>query len=237
MDSSDMVLLTSSTGPHLDYYVENDEWDLLGTGFQTDYYTDSFGNYSAVRFQISMQRRPSFYVITMLLPVFLLSFLNSCCFLVPPDSGEKINLSMSMFLAFVLLLTILTAELPSSSRNMFVFEITICINLIMSGITVILSTLIVNLCNTSDIGLSLSSLRRVTCTQCKNMCKKCHERTEDATSIDKRTNSVVETKSYEEVTHNIEGKVFAKRLDRILFRLSVFINVILACVFFSFVLS
>jgi hypothetical protein len=73
-----MILTTSTTGPSLKYYRLNDAWDITHTGIETDMYADGFGNYSAVRFNIRLQRRPSFYVITMLLPVFLLSLSVSC---------------------------------------------------------------------------------------------------------------------------------------------------------------
>ena len=240
MEWTHMILTTSTTGPSLKYYRLNDAWDITHTGIETDVYADGFGNYSAVRFNISLQRRPSFYVITMLLPVFLLSFLNSFCFLLPPESGEKIGLSISLFLTFVLLLTIVTTEMPSSSRNMFIFEIVIGVQLFSSGINLIIGILIVKAYHTPYFKSVFSIIRWISRKKCRRptfvCCNKQH--TLPIANQEMETNLNSNNIPNIKCDHSYrEGKAIAYKMDMLLFKCTFVINLAVAIGFFVTVLS
>ena len=71
-----------------------------------------------MNFFIKLKRKPGFYVMTFLAPGLVLSLLAVVVFMVPPEAGEKISLSISVLLAFIVLLTILSDKIPQTSEKM-----------------------------------------------------------------------------------------------------------------------
>lgn len=94
-------------------------------------------NFTAIDYYIHMKRKPMFYVLTMIVPVVLLSILDLFCFVLPIESGDKINLPMAIFLTFAVFLTFIADELPKSSESVFIFGIYIDCQLVLSGLTII----------------------------------------------------------------------------------------------------
>ncbi|XP_055954377.1 acetylcholine receptor subunit epsilon-like [Patella vulgata] len=84
---------------------------------------DSNGTYKQLIFQISLSRYPLFYVLTTILPICLLAFLNPVVFLVPAESGEKISLSVSILLAYSVILSALSELLPEVSENISILGV------------------------------------------------------------------------------------------------------------------
>ena len=69
-------------------------------------------------FTFVFERRPDFYIITMIMPLIILSILGLLTFPLPPDSGEKISLGMAVLLSFVVIQVSVTQYLPSSYSSM-----------------------------------------------------------------------------------------------------------------------
>jgi hypothetical protein len=75
--------------------------------------------YSQVTFYLRLSRRALYYWLTVLLPVLVTSVLIPLVFLLPHDSGEKIGYCLTVLLAYVVILTIVTDSLPTSAKNSF----------------------------------------------------------------------------------------------------------------------
>ncbi|WAR21727.1 ACH10-like protein [Mya arenaria] len=71
---------------------------------------------AAVIFKIKMKRKPTYYVINIIMPVTLLSFLNVITFALPVTSGERASYAITVFLSMAVFLTIVSAELPKNSN-------------------------------------------------------------------------------------------------------------------------
>ena len=71
-----------------------------------------------VDFAIKLKRKPLFYVMTLLVPCLMLSLLTGVVFMVPPEAGEKISLSISVLLSFTVFLMILADNMPQTSDKM-----------------------------------------------------------------------------------------------------------------------
>ena len=74
--------------------------------------------YAYVDFTIKLKRKPVFYVMTLLVPSLVLSLLTVVVFLVPPEAGEKISLSISILLSFTVFLILLADNIPQTSEQM-----------------------------------------------------------------------------------------------------------------------
>ncbi|KAK6187535.1 hypothetical protein SNE40_005537 [Patella caerulea] len=89
--------------------------------------------------QISLSRYPLFYVLTIILPICLLAVLNPVVFLVPAESGEKISLSVSILLAYSVILSALSELLPEVSDNISILGVYVCIMLCLKVVSVLAS--------------------------------------------------------------------------------------------------
>ena len=112
--AAEMTLKTTSSTWNLDLYEDNPEWTIARTS--CDAYTES--NVSYVDFSIELKRIPTYYLINLIAPVCLLSLLNVCVFILPPESGERVGFSITCFLSFVVLLNIVMSFIPASSANL-----------------------------------------------------------------------------------------------------------------------
>ena len=59
-------------------------------------------------------------MIHVMVPVVLTSSLNTLCFILPPDSGEKVTFSISVFLSLAVLQGIVNNALPVTSDGISV---------------------------------------------------------------------------------------------------------------------
>ena len=66
---------------------------------------------------IHLRRRSLFHVLNIIIPCLLLSVLNLMVFVLPPESGEKIQLGMTNLLALVLFQQLITDNLPPTSAD------------------------------------------------------------------------------------------------------------------------
>ena len=99
------------------YFQENGEWTVLKTWNERSEYTEDGYTYAKVTFYIKLQRRAVYYGLNTMLPVLLNSLLIPMVFLLPHDSGEKIGYCLTVLLAYVVILTIVTAGLPTTAKS------------------------------------------------------------------------------------------------------------------------
>ena len=117
-NTKDLVKVTKGTiGINASFYQESAEWSISSTT-ATDYETATS---SGVTFTIELKRKPLFYLINILVPVIMLAIINVFVFMLPATSGEKTGLSVTVFLAFAVFLTIISAELPQTSEKISTF--------------------------------------------------------------------------------------------------------------------
>jgi nicotinic acetylcholine receptor len=69
-------------------------------------------------FHINMKRNYQFYVNHMIFPFSILSCLTLFVFWLPPDSGEKITLTITILLALTVFLQLISDYTPKASSNL-----------------------------------------------------------------------------------------------------------------------
>ncbi|GFO18471.1 neuronal acetylcholine receptor subunit alpha-3 [Plakobranchus ocellatus] len=138
------VSIQSQDGVRTDFYSENGDWAIKGMSVDRTEYYDNGHPYSRLTFSVEVKRRSTFHWINIIIPILVNSFLICFVFLLPADSGEKMGYSLTCLLAFVVLLTLLAADMPTSAKHTALLEVYITLTLGFSAMSVFLSQLVLH---------------------------------------------------------------------------------------------
>ena len=199
--------------PYL-FYQENAQW--IVSDVRTEYkikrsdeleYTGS-----VYLFEIFLQRRSSYYVLNIVLPIGLMSLLNLCCFLIPPESGEKMTLSVSLFLTFAVYITVLNNELPKSSTQVSCFVVFLFWQFFLSGVTIAMEAFV--------LYIFFNRMERSIWSCMKNLLstKKGHTTDDEVITGEKSSTS--------KGTIELTNEEFATKLDRLFMTVVIILDVV-----------
>ena len=113
----------------LQYYVENGIWELVKT--ESEAFEVGLPMYTVT---LTVTRKPTFVVIIVIVPIMLLSFMSIMVFLLPPESGERISYSITLLLALVVFLTIISDNIPKTSSPLSILSYFIGLHMLLSGV-------------------------------------------------------------------------------------------------------
>jgi len=88
-----------------------------------------------------MKRRPAFYVVNIVLPVMFLMALNSCVFVLPSESGERVSYSITVLLAITVFMTLTGDNLPKTSEPMSLLSYFLMFDLVFSSVICVVTML------------------------------------------------------------------------------------------------
>ena len=112
-------LINGSDRVGLDAYTHSGEWDILRTEAKSSdqfYESDPGVPFPRVRFTLYMRRKPMFYLINIITPCMMMSLLSVLVFYLPPDSGEKVSLGITVLLSFSVFLLLVAENVPKTSE-------------------------------------------------------------------------------------------------------------------------
>lgn len=112
-DSWEVSLNSTRKDIDLVEYKGHGEWELLHTKVMTKINKND-GSYS-VKFHFQLKRRSTFFVVGLLVPLLIMAFLSVLVFILPHESGERVGLSITIFLSITVFLTIAQDILPGTS--------------------------------------------------------------------------------------------------------------------------
>ncbi|KAK7478430.1 hypothetical protein BaRGS_00030355, partial [Batillaria attramentaria] len=97
-------------------YLKSGTWDIVDCpGHIVTNTSDEFGeSKQMIVFQFKLRRKTLFYTVNLIIPCVLISFVSVCVFALPADAGEKITLCISVLLALVVFLLLVSKILPPS---------------------------------------------------------------------------------------------------------------------------
>ncbi|XP_071531432.1 neuronal acetylcholine receptor subunit alpha-7-like [Panulirus ornatus] len=109
--------LNSEDGADVSGYIKNGEWDLIAVPGKrnTLSYSCCPEIYVDVTFQIHIRRRTLYYFSNLIMPCVLISSMALLGFTLPPDSGEKLTLGVTILLSLTVFLNIVTENIPETS--------------------------------------------------------------------------------------------------------------------------
>ena len=67
-----------------------------------------------IRFTLTLERKPIYYLLNIIIPTIVLAVLSALTFAVPVESGEKMSLGISILLAFSVFMLILQENTPQA---------------------------------------------------------------------------------------------------------------------------
>ena len=118
-------------------FVANSIWEVTSL----DAFDNVTNDETDVTFVIHLRRKPYHYIMTLLVPVVFLGVLNPVSFLIPADAGEKMGYSVTIFLTFIVYLTIISSELPANSESNCILSIYLIIKLQVGVIIIFISSI------------------------------------------------------------------------------------------------
>uniref|UniRef100_A0A1B6CC32 Neurotransmitter-gated ion-channel transmembrane domain-containing protein n=1 Tax=Clastoptera arizonana TaxID=38151 RepID=A0A1B6CC32_9HEMI len=109
--------LKSESGGDLSDFITNGEWYLLGMPGKknTIVYQCCPEPYVDVTFTIQIRRRTLYYFFNLIVPCVLISSMALLGFTLPPDSGEKLTLGVTILLSLTVFLNLVAESMPTTS--------------------------------------------------------------------------------------------------------------------------
>lgn len=98
-------------------FIENTEWEVIGADAMNvvNYYGDL--TYPTFECVLRLRRKPLFYVMNLLFPCFVVSFMAALGFVLPPQAGEKVNLQITILLSLAVFQLVTVNMIPPSGEK------------------------------------------------------------------------------------------------------------------------
>uniref|UniRef100_A0A6Q2Z8G3 Cholinergic receptor, nicotinic, delta (muscle) n=1 Tax=Esox lucius TaxID=8010 RepID=A0A6Q2Z8G3_ESOLU len=99
-------------------FTENGEWEIIHKPARRNTYKSipmESNKHQDITFYLIIKRKPLFYIVNIIIPCVLISFMASLVYYLPADSGEKMTLSISVLLAQSVFLLLISQRLPETS--------------------------------------------------------------------------------------------------------------------------
>uniref|UniRef100_A0A4W5JIN3 Acetylcholine receptor subunit delta n=1 Tax=Hucho hucho TaxID=62062 RepID=A0A4W5JIN3_9TELE len=99
-------------------FTENGEWEIIHKPARRNTYKNipiESNKHQDITFYLIIKRKPLFYIVNIIIPSVLISFMATLVYYLPADSGEKMTLSISVLLAQSVFLLLISQRLPETS--------------------------------------------------------------------------------------------------------------------------
>ncbi|KAK7114908.1 hypothetical protein V1264_000889 [Littorina saxatilis] len=116
------------------------EWTLVST---EAVYKVRPSDFWVLHFKFTLKRKVLFYVINIILPIVLLSLMNCLVFLLPVESGEKMTVSVTVFLSFAVFMSLINDSLPQNSDSICLFSAYVAVQMFLSVCSIVMAAVIV----------------------------------------------------------------------------------------------
>ena len=105
------------------FYKQSGQWELVEpVSLQlrnTSFGADEEASQQILEYLFVFKRNPTFYVTVIILPSIILGLMSMLSFLIPPHSGDKVSLGVTLLLSLTVELLVISDILPPSSTSDF----------------------------------------------------------------------------------------------------------------------
>uniref|UniRef100_A0A914VAA8 Uncharacterized protein n=1 Tax=Plectus sambesii TaxID=2011161 RepID=A0A914VAA8_9BILA len=124
-------------------YVVSGEFDLVNVHQKRRVvkYTCCPEPYPDVTFFIHIRRKTLYYMYNVVFPCMMMSALTLLVFCLPPDSGEKIALGITVLLAFSVFVLAIAEKMPETSDSMPLIGIYLTVVMGMTSVSVVMTVM------------------------------------------------------------------------------------------------
>lgn len=137
-------VINASNRADMTSYVLNSEWHVHNVPVSrlVTYYGDD--PYPTLILQLLLERRPLFYALNLLFPCFVISSVAVLGFLLPPASGEKVNLEITVLLSLAVFQLIVLELMPPSGKVSFM-GLYFIISMVLVGFSCFTTVVVLNI--------------------------------------------------------------------------------------------
>ncbi|XP_066584869.1 neuronal acetylcholine receptor subunit alpha-7-like isoform X1 [Prorops nasuta] len=109
--------LQDEAGGDISSFITNGEWDLLGVPGKRNkiFYKCCPEPYIDITFVVIIRRRTLYYFFNLIVPCVLIASMAVLGFTLPPDSGEKLSLGVTILLSLTVFLNMVAETMPATS--------------------------------------------------------------------------------------------------------------------------
>ncbi|XP_002741012.1 neuronal acetylcholine receptor subunit alpha-6-like [Saccoglossus kowalevskii] len=149
----ELLLSLMSDEAEKEDFWENSEWEVMsvpGRNYTMKY--DCCNEiYSNIKYVVIIRRRSAFYVVNLIIPCMIMSFLTLMVFYLPPDSGEKVSLSISILLALSVFQLLVADIMPPSSIAMPLIGRYLMFTEVLVMVSIIITVIVLNIHHRSGV--------------------------------------------------------------------------------------
>ncbi|KAL3090093.1 hypothetical protein niasHS_006545 [Heterodera schachtii] len=131
--------LNNKRQAELNDYSESGIWDIMEVPGQLIHQK------SKIAYQIKIRRKTLFYTVILIIPTVLMAFLSMLVFYLPAEADEKITLAISILLALVVFLLLVSKILPPTSDTIPLIAKYLLMTFVMNIITILVTVIIINI--------------------------------------------------------------------------------------------
>ncbi|XP_054160227.1 neuronal acetylcholine receptor subunit alpha-7-like [Oppia nitens] len=144
--SLDLDLKAGSESGDLTLFLPNGEWVLVGAPAKRtlQYYECCPEPYLDITFTIHIKRRTLYYGFNLIIPCIILSSMTLLGFSLPPDSGEKLQLGVTILLSMTVFLVQLGKILPATSESISIIAAYFASIMVMVAFSVVMTVVVLN---------------------------------------------------------------------------------------------
>ncbi|XP_048242498.1 neuronal acetylcholine receptor subunit beta-3-like [Haliotis rufescens] len=146
--STELLFTLYSDSVQLVSFVPNGLWEISSVYALVE--NTAAHELPICRIVFKLKHRPTYYLVNLLVPLVLLSVIGSLVFLLPVESGEKTGLSMTVLLAYVVFLALLSDHLPLSSLQTSILTIYISALIVLSCMSLVWTVVVINIHHKPD---------------------------------------------------------------------------------------
>jgi len=127
-------------------YVQSGSWDIIGCPGKIGEmkHTDGSHNISTITYTIRIRRKTLFYTVNLIIPCVLISFLSVGVFYLPSDAGEKMTMCISVLLALVVFLLLVSKILPPTSDTIPLIANYLLFTFVNNVVVIVFTVIIIN---------------------------------------------------------------------------------------------
>nr|CAH0113586.1 unnamed protein product [Daphnia galeata] len=127
-------------------YVPNGEWELLEARLIRNvvFYSCCPEPFPDLTVTLKIRRKILYYMVNVVLPCVMMSVLTLLVFCLPPESGEKIALGITVLLAFSVFMLAIAEKMPETSESIPLIGIYLTAVMAITSISVVMTVIVLN---------------------------------------------------------------------------------------------
>ena len=126
----------------MDAFQENGKWMITGSTAKSGIVPYAYYTQPTLTFTVFLRRRRTYYIMTICIPLVILSIVNCLVHVLPADSGEKMSFCTTVLLSYLVFISFLNDSLPSTSKTVSLLAVYLIFVIGLSFLSVVNSVLV-----------------------------------------------------------------------------------------------